>query len=577
LQYLGHVYRALTAPKNGPTVYDLCDPLLLGPGSGDAHLRKFYKTAIANPALRPLLSRAGLSQLRDPLQFDALRDAIVAARDQASPDWLAVGRPVAALLDQFPHSHPKRPPAPLTTEPVPAAELDRIITACARHLLRSYARHDFIPCYAAFNLIGDPDFRGRDLLIALQGLNARAYKNSTLLFNLTRAFIAGTPAAAVINPPWQGLAELIWSPVQIRHRSAYYDAFYAEALMDFLGSGLATAQEAGATRRTVEQLIGFCLNESRERVPSLIDRTPFDVVTALAPAPHARFSRFFANIKSDLGFATYVPDCDTTACSFSAATQFGSQDPILDQPLIDFYAGYQIGRGDNREMLTVPINDNIEFDGGIVTWIENMAGDRPYGNDLDPTLNLDVLELSFRNCERWKLIDSPPRLATIHKIIHFQRRLAETGAFADPRSHIYYLPELYCAYFGRCYAALRALPRAQQDALDPDGSFELIRRHVIAYVRDDLLAAEINAYDAALALLALAKLGAEPNAFAPALSCIARSFGEGGFGKPYQAYEWNKMKTPTRILVGGAEVTSAFVLSALVHAREATRTAGRGV
>ena len=191
MQYLGHAYRALTAPKNGPTVYDLCDPLVLGPGGGDAHLRKFYKTAIANPALRPLLSRAGLSQLRDPSQFNALRDAIAAARDQASPDWLAVGRPVAALLDQFPHSHPKRQPAPAGTESVPTAELDRIATACARHLLRSYARHDFIPCYAAFNLIGDPDFHGRDLLIALQGLNARAYKNSTLLFNLTRAFIAG--------------------------------------------------------------------------------------------------------------------------------------------------------------------------------------------------------------------------------------------------------------------------------------------------------------------------------------------------------------------------------------------------
>ena len=64
LQYLGHVYRALTAPKNGPTVYELCDPLLLGPGSGDAHLRKFYKTAIANPALRTLLSRAGLPKSR---------------------------------------------------------------------------------------------------------------------------------------------------------------------------------------------------------------------------------------------------------------------------------------------------------------------------------------------------------------------------------------------------------------------------------------------------------------------------------------------------------------------------------
>jgi hypothetical protein len=369
----------------------------------------------------------------------------------------------------------------------------------------------------------------------------------------------------------------MWSPVQIRHRSAYYDAFFAEALMDFLGSGLAAVQETGTARGTVEKLIGFCLHESRERVPSLIDRAPFDVVTAIAPSPHARFSRFFANIKSDLGFGVYVPDCDTTACSFSAATQFGSQDAMLDQPLIDFYAGYQIGQGNNREMLTVPINDNIEFDGGVVTWIENLAGDRPYGNDLDPTLNLDVLEVCFRNCERWQIIETPQRLATIHRIVDFQRRLTETGAFADPRSHIYYLPELYCAYFGRCYAALRALSGAQQNALDPDRRFEAIRSRVIAYVCDDLLAGEINAYDAALALLALAKLGADPKSFAPALACIARSFGEGSFGKPYKAYEWNKMKTPTRILVGGAEVTSAFVLSALVHAREAMKAGASAV
>jgi hypothetical protein len=346
--------------------------------------------------------------------------------------------------------------------------------------------------------------------------------------------------------------------------------------MDFLGSGVATAQEAGAARRTVEKLVSFCLNESREQAPSLIDRTPFDVVTALAPSPHARFSRFFANIKSNLGFATYVPDCDTTACSFSAATQFGSKDPILDQPLIDFYAGYQIGRGNNREMLTVPINDNIEFDGGIVTWIENMAGDRPYGNDLDPTLNLDVLELCFRNCERWALIDSPQRLATIHKIIHFQRRLAETGAFAEPRSHIYYLPELYCAYFGRCYAAFIALPPAAQRAIDPGGAFDFIRDRVLAYVQDTLIAAEMNAFDAALALIALGHLGADVAAFRPALACIIGRLGEGGRRGPFKAYEWNKMKTPTRILVGGPEVTSAFVLMGLALARKRmTAAAGR--
>ncbi len=36
----------------------------------------------------------------------------------------------------------------------------------------------------------------------------------------------------------------------------------------------------------------------------------------------------------------------------------------------------------------------------------------------------------------------------------------------------------------------------------------------------------------------------------------------------YRAYEWNKMKTPTRILVGGPEVTSAFVLMGLALARQ---------
>src|SRR5215213_3537118 len=188
LQYLSHLYRALTASKDGPNLYDLCDPLLRGPGGGDAHLRKFYGTAIANPLLRPLLGRAGLPQLRDPSVFKVLREAIAAARDQESPDWLAIGRPVAALLDRFPQRHPARGPA-APAETVPIAEIDRITHACARHLLGTFARHGFIPGYAAFNLIGDPDFRGSDLLIALQGLDARSYKNSTLLFNLARAFI----------------------------------------------------------------------------------------------------------------------------------------------------------------------------------------------------------------------------------------------------------------------------------------------------------------------------------------------------------------------------------------------------
>jgi hypothetical protein len=75
--------------------------------------------------------------------------------------------------------------------------------------------------------------------------------------------------------------------------------------------------------------------------------------------------------------------------------------------------------------------------------------------------------------------------------------------------------------------------------------------------------------------MALGHLGAEVSSFAPALNCIVRSFGEGGRHGPFKAYEWNKMKTPTRILVGGPEATSAFVLTGLSLARAALTRAER--
>jgi len=569
----GAAFRALTAGKDGPSLYEVCDPLLQKYRGGDPHLGQFYRTALGNPALRPLLRRAGLAELRDEETLCALRDALVRARDDEAPDWVAIGQPVAALLDTIELSHPA--PAPVTASgPAPGlAEIERVIRIAGAHLLRSFGSNGFIPTYAAFNLIGDADLRGRELLMALTGLNSRGYKNSTLLFNLARIFIARSPARAVINPPWTGIAEPMWEPMQIRHRSAYYDAFFTEALLGFVETGLASAEEASAAKRAIADMVDFCLVTSREDVRGRDDRI-VSVITALAPLPHPRFSRFFSQIKRDLGFGIYVPDCDTTACSFSAATQAGSTDPILSQPLLDFYAGYQVDGGANAPLVTVPINDNIDYEGGVVTWIDNLAGERPFGNDLDPTLNLDILEVSFRNLSRWKIIETPQRLATVHRIIGFQKRLVLSGAFRLPRSHIYYLPELYCAYFGRCHAAFAALPEAARRAIDPEGSFALIRQRVLGYVEGELIVAEMNPFDAALALIALGHLGASLASFTPALHCIIRQLGEGGRHGPFKAYEWNKMKTPTRILVGGPEVTSAFVLMGLALARRALLRGG---
>ena len=568
LDLLRSARAVLAGERIGPTLFDVCDPLLRGAGGGDQHLRRFYKTAVANPVLRLLLGRAGLPQLREEARLRAVQEAIRAARDAAAPNWGTVAKPLAELIDEFPQQHPKRTPEARIVAATAPTRIDEIIGASARHLLGSFARRGFIPAYAAFNLVGDPDFRGRDLIAALEGLNARTYRNATLLFNLARVFLlANPPVAALVNPPWRGTAEPLWQPVQIRHRSAYYDAFFVEALLDYLASGLAPAPEAAAARAAVGEMVRFCLEASREDtlLPQGGRRA---VITALAPPPHARMSRFFWRLKSDLGFGLYVPDCDTTACSFSAAGQAGADDAILDQPLPDVFAEYQVDDAGQRELVSVPLNDNIDFAGGVATWLANAAGDRPFGNDLDPTLNLDVLEVSFRNHARWDIADNSSRRDMLRAIVAFERRLVASGAFAQPRAHIYYLPELYCAYFGRAYQAFIAMPPRTRAALDPDGSFELMRRHVIAFVRDDLISAEMNAFDAALALLALAKLDAGADTFPRAIDCIARSFGEGRRGAPFKAYEWNKMKIPTRILVGGSEVTSAFVLSALVHARK---------
>src|SRR4051794_9081003 len=169
--FTGAAYRVLTSAKDGPSLYELCDPLLLRPGTGDSHLAKFYQTALGNPALRPLLRRAGLKELREPTRFEALRRALSSARDDASPDWSAIGAPVAELLDTIRLRHPRPNPAPALKHPPELADLEKIIRLCGAHLLRSFGANGFIPAYAAFNLIGDPDMRGREFLIALTGLN----------------------------------------------------------------------------------------------------------------------------------------------------------------------------------------------------------------------------------------------------------------------------------------------------------------------------------------------------------------------------------------------------------------------
>ncbi len=192
--------RALTASKtNGPTLYDLCDPLLRGAGGGNAHLRKFYGTAIANPLLRPLLGRAGLPQLRDASLFDALRDALppraTRSRRTGSPSagrWPPCSIGFRSAIRRADRHRPRRRPDRGARPHHP-----RLRPASARHV-RQARLH---PRLRGIQLIGDPDFRGSDLLIALQGSMPAATRTPRCC-SISRAH--SSPArrqAAVLNRP----------------------------------------------------------------------------------------------------------------------------------------------------------------------------------------------------------------------------------------------------------------------------------------------------------------------------------------------------------------------------------------
>ena len=98
--------------------------------------------------------------------------------------------------------------------------------------------------------------------------------------------------------------------MQIRHRSAYYDAFFAEALMDFLRSGPGSDRDGESAYGAIKHMVRFCVETSRESVRAPQQGGTITVVTAIAPPPHSRMSRLFWRLKTDLGFGLYVPDCD---------------------------------------------------------------------------------------------------------------------------------------------------------------------------------------------------------------------------------------------------------------------------
>ena len=119
--FAGAAYRALTSPKDGPSLYDLCDPLLLNAPA--AAIRILRNSTRRRLAIRRCARCCGARACRNCASRPGSRrcgSALTHARDDEAPDWAAIGQPVAELLDTIRLRHPKPKPVPA---PAQAPEL----------------------------------------------------------------------------------------------------------------------------------------------------------------------------------------------------------------------------------------------------------------------------------------------------------------------------------------------------------------------------------------------------------------------------------------------------------------------
>jgi hypothetical protein len=594
----------------GFNLYELCDPVLRREPCRHEPGRSFrlaYRKVAGHPLLK-LLVLKGCRQPELPVaQIDQLRQMIRATlgatcQDWRNPQWIeSTFQPLARLLDRVrnPVWQVRRPVPPAQGSP-PREEIRRVLERCLRDVLRTWRkdRQDpWFPVAAQVVLSGDDHLDGQSLLEILRGVGSFEYQNITVLFALIRCLLLADPVRLrFIRRPYAGLSEPLSTPLTwIWHRIAFSDVNFFEHLLVYLEWLGPHSAQAPQFLPILENLLHYCLVTCREWLVSPNRGIRHPAVTCLPVdsdgRPLCRLKPSAWRKKSQLGFADYVPDTDTTFLSLSMARRWLDlverdclpADPalleecrrMLDQPWVRIIAEYQVGGPFNSNPPTIRITRPLDYEGAVPIWF-----DKPFvkadgrivretsGNEICPGHNMDILESILLNRRQWRALEGE-NLVFLRKLLAFHHRAFRSGNFRRESAHKYYLPEIYVYYLGRVYRTWRLMAAGEQRLLDPEGHLQAMRATAIEYCRKELLSRTLNCFDAALAVSALALLEYEPKddgLLATGLRTIIASLGEGGRRHPFKAYEWNRMRHPTRILVGSPVSTSFFVLRACTEA-----------
>jgi hypothetical protein len=533
--------------------------------------------------------------------FQAALHATV--EDWRNPEWICTTmKPVAELLERVvTPCWQQREPVALVTAPPKWDAVDRVIQATTSDALRVWARDrgdPYFPVAALMVPTGDDHMDGSNFLNVLCGMGAYTNKNMCLMMSLLRCFLMANPRQRRwVRKPYAGIAEpmrnrLAW----MWHRTAFYDGFFFEQILNRLRHAPVMPSERERLLAILENLVRFIVVQSREWLISPNEGVPFPAITCLPQGggekPVCRFSKRDWKAKKMLGFGDYVPDTDTTFVGLAVAQSWldfvAEQGLSVDSALIEecevFLARpwvgviheFQFGSRYESNLPTIQIAKPLDYYGAVPIWF-----DKPFprhggeavrevlGNEICPGHNMDILDSILRNRHRWRALEDE-NLEVVHRLLEFHHRAYVSGNFRNESTFLYYLPEIYVYYTGRFYETVLSLDDEERALLDPSGKIEEIRRLAIEYVRDEMIGATLNPFDAALALSALVLLrypSREDGMVASAFDVLAKALGEGRSGHPYKAYEWNRMRHPTRIVVGSEVATSLFVMNAAVYSR----------
>jgi hypothetical protein len=592
-------------------LYDICDPVILNDSPTTEPGRNFaliYRTLAGNPFLKHLLLRYCRHpdipmHAVQPYQ-DVIRAALHATVDDwRNPSWIRnTMMPVARLLDRVERQkwQQRERLERIETQPEPVS-IDRVIRETTADVLREWGRDPrdpYFPVAAQIVLTGDDHMDGENFLDVLCGMGSFTNQNMCLMMYLIRAFLMKNPRQRRwIREPFVGISEPMRNRLSwIWHRTAFYDGFFFEQISNRLRHAPLKKSEREQILGILENLVRFIVVESREWLTSPNQGIKFPAITCL---PHCdgkvhpcRLSKRDWETKKLLGFGDYVPDTDTTFVGLSVARNWLdlikvlgiSADPtlvnecelFLSHPWVGIIHELQVGGRYNSNPPTIHISRPLDYYGAIPIWF-----DKPFvkpggetirevlGNEICPGHNMDIFNSILLNRQRWSALEGE-NLEVVQRLLEFHHRAFTSGNFRMEPSFIYYLPEIYIYYTGRMYDTFLDIEVDERALLDPSGKIEEIRRIAMAYIKDEMIGATLNVFDAAIALSALIQLrypSKDDGVVAIALDVLIKGLGEGGRSHPYRAYEWNRMRHPTRMIIGSEITTSLFVMNAAVDAR----------